>query len=367
MKAITLIPHTTTVQIKEWPEPMIQHPDEIKVQVLSVGICGTDREEVCGGRADAPAGEKELIIGHEMLSKVVEVGSQVTTFKPGDLAVISVRRECPGCDACKMGRSDMCLTGNYTERGIKGRHGFQAQYVVDKVQYALPVPPQIQKIGVLAEPMSVVQKAVEEAGTIQRARLPYLKNKANWLEGKCAIVAGLGPIGILAALALRLRGANVIGLDIVDNTSPRVQILTAIGGTYFNGKKDKPASILQKHPHIDVIFDGAGIAKLDFDLLEMLGINGVFVLTGVPGDQRLIDVDGAALMRKLVLKNQVMVGSVNESLQHFKNGLEDLAAASQKWPGVVEKMITQRFPYKDFQQAFGKHTQDEIKVVIDWL
>lgn len=366
MKAITLIPHTTTVQIKEWPEPLIQNPDEIKVQVLSVGICGTDREEVSGGRADAPVGEKELVIGHEMLSRVVEVGKEVTTFKPGDLAVISVRRECPSCPACKIARSDMCLTGNYTERGIKGRHGFQAQYIVDKVQYAIPVAPNIQKIAVLAEPMSVVQKAIDEASTIQRARLPYLQNKANWLDGKCAIVAGLGPIGLLAAIALRLRGANVVGIDIVDATSPRVKILQAIGGSYFNAKTEKPEIIGQKYPHIDVIFDGAGIAQLDFNLWELLGINGVFVLTGVPGAQRMIDVDGAALMRALVLKNQVIVGSVNESLVHFKSGLDDLVAAAKKWPGVVDQMITQRFSYKDFAQAFGKHTQDEIKVVIDW-
>ena len=367
MKAITLTPHTTTVQIKDWPEPTIQNPDEIKVQVLSVGICGTDREEVSGGRADAPTGEKELIIGHEMLSKVVEVGTKVTTFKPGDLAVITVRRECPSCPACAIARSDMCLTGNYTERGIKGRHGFQAQYVVDKVQYAIPVAPNIQKIAVLAEPMSVVQKAIDEATTIQRARLPYLQNKAQWLEGKCTIVAGLGPIGILAALALRLRGANVVGIDIVDETSPRVKILRAIGGTYFNAKTEKPETIGQKHPYIDVIFDGAGIAQLDFDLWNLLGINGVFVLTGVPGAQRLINVDGAALMRSLVLKNQVIVGSVNESLQHFKNGLDDLVAAAKKWPGVVDQIITQRYNYKDFAKAFGKHTQDEIKVIIDWL
>ncbi|MBS0616292.1 MAG: glucose 1-dehydrogenase [Verrucomicrobia bacterium] len=366
MKAITLTPHTTQVQIKDWPEPQIQNPDEIKTQVLSVGICGTDREEVSGGRADAPLGEKELIIGHEMLSRVVEVGKQVKNFKVGDLAVISVRRECPNCPACNMARSDMCMTGNYTERGIKGRHGFQAEFVVDKEKYAIPVAPEVQKIAVLAEPMSVVQKAIEQAGIIQRARLPYLQNKPNWLEGKCTIVAGLGPIGILAALALRLRGANVVGLDIVDETSPRVKILQEIGGTYFNGKKDDPKEIAQKHPYIDVIFDGAGIAKLDFDLLGMLGINGIFVLTGVPGDQRLINVDGAALMRKLVLKNQVMVGSVNESLENFKMGIADLVAASKKWPGTVDKMITQRYPYKDFAAAFGKHTQDEIKVVIDW-
>ncbi|MCI0381585.1 MAG: glucose 1-dehydrogenase [Chlamydiae bacterium] len=363
MKAISLIPGTTTIQLKDWPEPAIQSADEIKVKVLEVGICGTDREEVRGGRADAPPGEKELIIGHEMLSRIVEIGKGVSEYKPGDLVVISVRRECSHCLACKIHRSDLCISGDYTERGIKGRHGFHAEYVVDKMNYAIKVAESIRKIGVLAEPMSVVQKAVEEAEMVQMARLPYLKNP---FQGKTALIAGLGPIGLLAALALRLRSSEIIGLDIVDEISPRIQILKEIGGKYFNAKKGKIEELEKRYPNIDFIFDAAGIAKLDFDLLNLLGINGIFILTGVPGDQRLIDIDGAALMRKLVLKNQVMVGSVNESIQHFKKGIQDLQKAVEKWPGVVEKMITNRFPHAEFKKAFASHSPDEIKVVINW-
>lgn len=366
MKAISIIPQTTIVQLKDWPEPMIAHPDEIKVKVLQVGICGTDREEVHGGRADAPRGEKELIIGHEMLSQVVEVGKNVKTIKPKDLVVISVRRGCNSCPACKMERSDMCTSGNYTERGIKGRHGFQAEFVTDQVKYALKIPDGIKQAAVLAEPMSVVQKAIDEVDIIQTGRLPYIKNQANWMQGKVALIAGLGPIGLLAAIALRLRGLQVVGMDIVPANSPRVSILTQIGGTYFNCKENCSVSIKKNYPMIDIIFDAAGIAKLDFDLLEMLSINGIFVLTGVPGDQRLINIDGANLMRKLVLKNQVMVGSVNESLTHFAKGLLDLQKAVKQWPKAVSGMITNRFAPKDFAKAFGQHSPDEIKAIIDW-
>lgn len=355
MKALVLQPHTTHLQLKEWPEPKIAHPDEIKVQVLQVGICGTDREEASGGRADAPPGEKELVIGHEMLSRVIEVGKEVRSFKVGDLAVVTVRRGC-GCPACRAGRSDMCETGNYTERGIKGAHGFQCEYVVDRESLAVKVDPVLSKLGVLAEPMSVVQKAIEEACLIQEKRLPFLKG--GYLEGRRALVAGLGPIGLLAAMVLRLKGAEVLGLDIVDPKSPRAQILTAMGGTYITKKPDgKP---------VDLILDAAGIAKLDFDLTAALAVNGIFVLTGVPGDQRLIDIDGARLMRQMVLKNQVMVGSVNESIHHFELGLQDLALAAKKWPGVVEKLITKHVPYTAFADVMGHHTPDEIKVVVDW-
>lgn len=360
MKALALTPGTTKVRLADWPEPKIEKPDDIKVQVLSVGICGTDREETHGGRADPPPGEKELVIGHEMVSRVIETGPAVKNFKKGDLLVFTVRRGCNACPACKILRYDMCLTGNYTERGIKGRHGYEAQYVVDQEMYAIKVPSSVAHLAVLTEPMSVVEKAIDIGGLIQKARLPYLKD--NWLQGKVALIAGLGPIGLLAAMILSLRGATILGLDIVDPSSPRAKIFTAFGGKYFNDKQCD----LKAFPLIDIIIDAAGIAKLDFDLMSVLGINGIFILTGVPGDQRLDEVDGARLMRQMVLKNQAMVGSVNASFAHFQKGIEDFQAADKKWPGVVEKLITQRFPYTEFNTPLTKHSPDEIKVVIDW-
>ncbi len=366
IKAIVLQPGTKNLRLADWKEPIIQKESEIKAKVLRVGICGTDREEASGGRADSPPGEKELVIGHEMLGQVVEIGKKVTRFKVGDFVVITVRRGCGACAPCHLNRSDMCLTGNYTERGIKGAHGFHSHFVVDDESFALKIPPEIAEIGVLTEPMSVVQKAIEEAGLIQKSRLPSLQNSPNWLQGKKVLVAGLGPIGLLACLVLRLKGATLFGLDIISPDSPRAKILTAIGGTYINDRTITPEKFRKDHPDLSLIFDAAGIAKLDFDLIDLLGINGVFVLTGVPGDQRLVSVDGAKLMRQMVLRNQVMLGSVNESIHHFELGIKDLQSAFHKWPGVVEKLITQRYPYTDFQKALTTHTADEIKVVIEW-
>lgn len=184
--------------------------------------------------------------------------------------------------------------------------------------------------------------------------------------GKKVVVAGLGPIGLLASLIFRLRGATVFGLDRAAVDSPRAKLLAQMGGLFVNDKELDPDQFRQEHSDIALVLDAAGVAKLDFDLLDLLGTNGVFVLTGVPGDQRLIDVDGAKLMRRLVLKNQVMVGSVNESIDHFVRGIQDFEAAEKKWPGLIQKFITKHFPYTAFQNALTQHTPDEIKVVIDW-
>ncbi len=230
MQAIALIPGTTTLRMVDRPEPHISAPDEVKLQVVRVGICGTDREEASGGRARAPAGQQDLVIGHEMFGQVVEVGPAVTRVQVGDYAVFTVRRGCGKCLPCLMNRSDMCLTGDYRERGIWGLDGYETEYVVDKEQYVVCVPPELEAVGVLIEPLSVAEKAIDEAVRVQIVRLPAAPATPAWLHGRRCLVAGLGPIGLLAALVLRLRGAAVSGLDIVDPDTARPQWLAEIGG-----------------------------------------------------------------------------------------------------------------------------------------
>ncbi|MFN8439700.1 MAG: glucose 1-dehydrogenase [Caldilineaceae bacterium] len=366
MKAIAITPGTTDVQLIDLPEPNIAEADEVKLQIINVGICGTDREEVNGGRADAPAGQKQLVIGHEMFGRVVAVGSQVKKVEPGDYAVFSVRRGCGYCFACLMNRSDMCYSGEYSERGIKGANGFQTEYVVDKEQYVVKVPAKIAHLGVLTEPMSVIEKAIDEAVAIQLARLPDMKRAGDVLRNKVALVAGLGPIGLLAAVALRLRGAKVIGLDIIDENSPRAQLLAKLGGVYVDGRKVQTDALDDHLGQIDMILEATGVAALEFNLIDALGINGVYVITGIPGGDRPVDISGAALMRQLVLYNQVLVGSVNASPAHFQMAVDDLKCGYEQWPQVLNELITRKVPYAHFHEALTQHSDSDIKVVIEW-
>src|SRR5215216_3897859 len=163
MQAIAVVPETTTLRLVDRPEPHIGTSDEIKVRMLRVGICGTDREQAAGGRARAAEGQADLVIGHEMFGQVVAVGEAVSRVKVGDYAVFTVRRGCGKCLPCLMNRSDMCQTADYRERGIWGLDGFQTEYVVDQEQYVVRVLPELESIGVLVEPLSVVEKAIDEA------------------------------------------------------------------------------------------------------------------------------------------------------------------------------------------------------------
>lgn len=366
MKAIAIVPGTTSVSLVDVNEPVISAPDEVKIKIREVGICGTDREEVSGGRADAPAGKKELIIGHEMFGEVVETGTEVVKVKKGDYGVFMVRRGCGKCKACLNGRSDMCFTGDYTERGIKGADGYQAEYVVDKEQYLVKVPAQMKEVGVLTEPMSVAAKAIDEASIIQQARLKGFDNETEWFKGKKALIAGIGPIGLMAAFALRLRGADVIGMDIVDESSLRPQILKQIGGHYVDGRKVQTTDLDDVCGESDFVFEATGIAKLQIQLLDALAINGIYVVTGIPAGDRPMTINAGTLLQQLVLKNQILLGSVNASLHHYQMAVDDLNACLQRWPDAIKAVITEKIPYRQFDKALHQHSANEIKVVVDW-
>ncbi|MGH9534547.1 MAG: glucose 1-dehydrogenase [Terriglobales bacterium] len=366
MQAIAIQPGVGKPHLVDRPQPAITAPDQILLRVLRVGICGTDREETSGGRAQAPSGQTDLVIGHEMLGRVEHVGAKVTRAQVGDLAVFTVRRGCGHCLPCAMNRSDMCLTGQYHERGIWGLDGYQTEFALDQEQYLVRLAPELAGVGVLAEPMSVAEKAIDEAQRVQNGRLPQAGTSPDWWFGRACLVAGLGPIGLLAALALRLRGAAVYGLDVVPASSPRPQWLLAIGGQYINGQQVATSEIRPLQRAMEVIIEAAGIAALSFNLLDALAPTGVMVLTGIPGGDRPIQLDGAALIRGLVLSNQAIAGSVNAARDHFQIGADDLLSAELRWPGHVAKLITHSYAAADAATGFSQHPTDEIKAVVEW-
>ena len=141
-----------------------------------------------------------------MFGEVVEIGSAARSIQPGDYAVFTVRRGCEHCPACATNRSDLCESGDYTERGIRRRDEYQTEFVVDEEQYLVKVPREIVSVRVLAEPMSVAEKAIDEALYIQMARLPDASEPEQWLNAstKHFATAASRPMGPSPAMSTRL-------------------------------------------------------------------------------------------------------------------------------------------------------------------
>lgn len=347
MKAVAVFPRERDVRVIDTPEPQIVRPDQVKLRVLEVGVCGTDRE-ICGFHYGfPPEGSNHLVIGHECLGEVVQVGAKVKSFKRGDLAVLTVRRPCgkPECPSCKEGRQDFCYTGSFTERGIKQQHGYMTEYVVDAEQFLLPIPKSLRKYAVLVEPLTIAEKALIEVWQVQQ-RLPWSCPHAGKKQpGVChhALVLGAGPIGLLGAMAFANAGFSTFVYSREDEQSTKADLVRSFGATYISAQVTPIDNLVNRIGTIDVAYEATGASKLSFEVLKQVGPNAAFVFTGVPGLKGPAEIDTDQIMRNMVLKNQVLLGTVNAGRDAFEAAIRDLRDFARKWPGALNNLITGRY------------------------
>jgi glucose 1-dehydrogenase len=348
MKAVAVFPDKRDYKVIDHPEPHLGAPTQARIRMLDIGICGTDKEIVEFQYGTPPPGSEYLIIGHESLGEVVEVGPEVTGLRVGDLAVTTVRRPCPHpeCVACRSGRQDFCYTGDFTERGIKERHGYMTEFVVEEAMYISPVPRSLRDVGVLVEPLTIAEKGITQLWQVQK-RLPWAcPGEGPTSPGYChkALVLGAGPVGLLGAMKLVVEGFETYVYSRMLASEKKDAVTKAIGATFIYADEVSVADMAKQIGNIDVVYEAVGASTLAFDVLQYLGTNGVFIFTGVPGRKEPTPVDTSLLMRDRVLKNQILFGTVNASLQSFQDAIKDLGTFLQRWPDAVRTLITNRFP-----------------------
>jgi threonine dehydrogenase-like Zn-dependent dehydrogenase len=322
--------------------------------MLEVGVCGTDREIASFQYGTPPPGSPHLVIGHESLAEVVEVGPEVTRVKWGDLVVPMVRRPCPHdwCVACRESRQDFCYSGDFTERGIKEAHGFMTEYVVDDERWMNVVPPALRDVGVLVEPLTIAEKALAQLWDIQE-RLPWACPDRKERACHRAVVLGAGPVGILGAMALVAAGFETTVYSRTPTPNPRATLLESIGARYVSSEEASVEELARRVGNIDVVYEAVGASRLAFDVIKVLGTNGVFIFTGVPGRKAPVEVDTDLVMRNLVLKNQVVLGTVNAGRETFEAAIRDLGVFDARWPRALRGLITARFPLARFQEPMA--------------
>ena len=370
MKAVAVFPEAKEVKLIEHEEPNISSPNEVKLRVLDVGVCGTDKEICAFEYGTPPAGSPYLVLGHESLSEVVETGASVSRVKRGDLVIASVRRPCPHetCRPCRMGRQDFCATGDFTERGIKEEHGYMTEFVVDEERYMNVVPAHLREIGVLVEPLTIAEKALTQVWQVQQ-RLPWevptpgsmpqqtppapaqeSEGKGappqEWLHHR-ALVLGAGPVGLLGAMALVVAGFETHVYSREAAGSEKAQLVEAFGAKYLSAETHAVEKLGEQIGGIDLVYEAVGASSLAFEVMKYLDMNGVFVFTGVPGRKAPVAVDTDLLMRNLVLRNQVVFGTVNAGRDAFEAAIRDLEIFHTRWPQIVNSLITARVPIEE--------------------
>ena len=335
MKAVAVLPgQVNSVHLAELPRPEVTDVPRgrgVLVKVLRVGVDGTDREINAAEYGAAPDGYPFLVIGHEGFGQVVEVGSAVTELAPGDYVVATVRR--PGTtlyDA--IGTSDMTTDDTYYERGINLRHGYLTEFYVDDADFIVKIPQGLKEVAVLLEPVTVVEKGIAQAFEIQR-RLRV------WRPRRAAVV-GAGTIGLLAAMALRLRGLDVTVFALTRKPYLNADLVESIGARYVSTRDLPLAEGAAQHGPFDLIFEATGFAPIVFDAMQALGKNGVLVLSSVTGGDHRIEVPADKINLGFVLGNKVMVGTVNANREYFEMGVKDMAQAEAEYAGWLSRLLT---------------------------
>ena len=342
MRAIAVFPEGRQLRIIDVPAPEATGEHDVTVRVREVGICGTDRE-ICGFHyGTPPSGLPRLVLGHEALGEVVAVGAAVRTLTPGDLVALTVRRPCEdaSCVACRAGRQDFCITGNFHERGIKEADGFMTELVVEDERFLVRVPRSLADVGVLIEPLTIAAKASVELEAILR-RYPWEPT------GLRALVLGAGPIGLLGAMMLVARNVETFVYSLEPADSDWAKLVRSFGAEYISARDRELSELSSRIGTFDIIFEAVGTAKVAFAALDALAANGVFIFSGVPGGTRPIEIDLDAIMRNIVLKNQVLFGTVNASRAAFEASVRQLEQFMTLFPDAVRSLITEKVRLED--------------------
>lgn len=354
--------------------PEVKNDDDVLVRMKEVGLDGTDFNLVRYNLQDIARGRQKIVLGHEGVGVVAEVGKGVKTLVPGDTVAITVRRGCGQCEPCLHNQSDMCLTGHFKERGIHKLDGLLTGYIVDSEQYLVKVPPEVKKLAVLAEPLSIVEKGVEELRIIQ-SRIPWFCShpdhgwlSPDWGGCKVALVVGAGPLGLLATALIRLGKAYTYVADIVPEDHIKARLVRDMGAQYIDARTKKPEEIVHfcctPTGVLNIIFEASGAAETALRLIPFMSRSSIYTMTGIPRGDVKIELDAALLVRQIVRFNQAVVGSVNSNRRHFEMAVKNIGTVNKKLGRVVEKMITRRIPLEDYECAFAATGEQTIKTVM---
>ena len=364
MKAIAVHPgRPNSIHLRDVAHPNADDvPDGrgVRVQVLRVGVDGTDKEINAAEYGAAPSGDDFLIIGHESFGRVLEVGPNVPdTIRPGGYVVASVRRPDDTIYG-RIGLQDFTTADVYYERGINLLHGYLTEEYVEDAQFIFSLPDSLERVGVLLEPTSVAQKGLNQAYEIQR-RLKV------W-QPRRACILGSGTVGLLMALGARLRGLELTVVSLPEKPYRNANLVEALGGAYFSTQKTSVAEVGAGRGPFDLIMDATGFSPIVWEAAEVLAKNGVLVLSSITGGHRKAEIASDKINQGFVLGNKVMVGTVNASPADFRSGVDDLIKAEALFPGWLEQLLTTPIHgLENYEQMIRALTEDRdaIKVYVE--
>jgi threonine 3-dehydrogenase len=303
-------------------------PNDVLIRVKATAICGTDLHilpwtEWAAARIPIP-----MVFGHEFAGEIVEVGSEVSEYKPGDRIAGETHIPCNNCYQCKTNNRHIC-----ENMKIIGVHvpGSFCEYISipkdcvykisDKTSY---------EIGAMLEPMGVGVHGVSVAG----------------VKDKTVLVYGCGPIGLMAIGAAKVWGAGkIIAIDLFDE---KLNLAKTMGADVtFNAKNtDAVKAVIEATDGIgaDIVIDYTGSGKAILDGFTSLRKGGRMVLVGLPSKDLSINLSDA-----IIYKEATVIGVTGRLMYETWEECEQILAT----PGFsLDPVIGGIYPLKDYEKAF---------------
>ena len=333
------------MEIREVPDPVLKNPNDVKIRLLVLGICGSDIHYYTSGKIGSQVVKYPFTVGHECAGEVLEAGPAVTRVRKGDIIAVEPAMWCGKCDQCLSGRHHTCRTLKFL--GCPGQaEGALSDYIVMPEESCYPLPGALTPDhGAISEPLAIGVYAVKKAGEIKGTRIGIL---------------GFGPIGMSVLLGAKTQGAGEI--YVTDKIDGRLAIASKEKATWTgNPMKENIAEIIrQREPlGLDIVFECCGQQETVDQAVDILKPGGRLIVVGIPEFNRwTLSVDDTRRREISVQFIRRQVGCVEDSLEMMNDGKIN-----------VGNMVTHRFPFKDTKEAFdlvAGYQDGVMKAMIDF-
>ncbi len=342
MKAMILKEFGKPLVYEEAPEPKIG-PRQVLVESKANGLCATDLKIVDGSVKSAPT---PLMLGHENSGIVLEVGAEVESVAPGDRVVVVSKQTCGRCRMCRAGHEEMCLNSP-GRLGIEIDGGF-GQLVAASERNLVKIGDNVSMAaasligGTLGSPLHAIRMARPELG-------------------ECAVIFGVGGLGLHALQILRHLGANVIAVDVKEEKLAKARELGAF--ETVNAMETDPVKAVMDITSgfgADIaleIVGGAAVPPVLQQCIDLLRPGGRLVILGYSFGQK-VEIDPAQLVYKWIQ----IVASHNHTVRDVSD------AASLVNDGRVRAVITEEAPMPDANDALAAlRAGDPVgRIVLTW-
>jgi threonine 3-dehydrogenase len=340
MKALVKTAPGPGLELRDVPEPPMTIND-VRIRVRKTGICGTDLHIADWDPWAQKTIKPPLIVGHEFVGEVLEIGSNVHDIAPGDVVSGEGHVVCGRCRHCRAGRWHLCA--NTVGLGVQRDGAFAEQVVLPVTNVWHHWPGIDEDVAAIFDPFG---NAVHTA-----LAFPVL--------GEDVLVVGAGPIGLMATAVARHAGARFVVVS--EPNATRRDLAMTMGATLVVDPKAQPLGDAQRElgmvEGFDVVFEMSGNAGAFRDALANMAHGAGMAILGIPTEEIPIDVSHIVFnqLRLQGIYGREMYETWYKMSVMLKSGLD------------ISPVITHRFPYRDHEAAFAAaRTGDSGKVVMDW-